>query len=395
MWIERLKNLNVKKKILYLIITVPICMVIGSILWICGEKNSKITVNFVDENGTKLLIKPITYTSKPWLPLFANTLNDSVPGYKLVRHNVFFNDKHQYVTLKFKAKNFDDEMDNLNRAKYIATTFQPMTVPIKNGWQADPYNLSRTYHGEKTGKDSLRIIYSDDGKDWKFLHISYPKINIRDPHITKIGNFWYIIYTKGLIRTKDFKNWERVPWAHSEYFTNKYEWAPEFVKDKYGNYKVVMSGWSRQDNDMANYISDIDVRTGKIANNWRRIQGDFSGNNIDANITYYHGRYIMFYKSYNTEKIMMSVSKKLEGPYKSKELSIDNGNKSVEAPEAVIENGKIRLYYDTYMVNSKGTTVFKGIHYIESNNVSGLKWTSPHQIKAPFVVRHFGIYKQK
>jgi hypothetical protein len=372
-------------------------ILIGFLLMYWSGKRSAITVHFVDQNGTLLKVKDKTYYSKPYLLLSTSTLEKEVPGYTPLKKFIFFNKSNRKISLKFKAKDFTKEVRSFKRAKYVAATFQPMKASIHHGFQLDPFNTARTYEGNKTGKDSLRLIYSNDGVNWKKMNISYPKLNVRDPSIRKINGYWYIVYTKGLIRTKNFKHWEKIPWKHSKIFVNHLEWAPEFFRDKTGNYHIIMAANSVNTHNFHLYVSDFNEKTGHITNNWQAIKGkDLPVNMIDGNLTYYHGKYILFYKNEDVarNKLTMAVSRNYLGPYHSKTLKVNLGSYvSAEGLEAQFYKNKIRLYVDPYKVNKAGESMYNGVHFTEER-IGSNNWTKLRPINAPFIVRHFGILKQ-
>lgn len=375
-----------------------IIFIVGLFLYVNLSKKTTITVNFVDENGTKLLVNSVKYYGVPHTLLGSKQLEKKVPGYTPTKSFIFFNNKNRKITLKFKSKNYKKEFSDFNKAKYVAATFQPMTVTAKNGFQSDPYNTARTYNGKKTGKDSLRLIYSNDGVKWKKLHVSYPRLNVRDPSIVKIHGYWYIVYTKGLVRTKDFKHWEKIKWPHSKIFVNHFEWAPEFFKDAKGKYHIIMAGRSTTTGNFQLYVSDFNKENGHILNNWKSITGTNLPNNmIDGNLTYHNGKYVLFYKNEDVEtnKLTRATADNYLGPYKSETLNVDlKGYDGSEGLEAILSGNTTRLYVDTYKFNKSGQTIYDGVHYTKEIGQKNT-WTKLSPIKAPFIVRHFGILKVK
>lgn len=392
-----LKEQTVMKKIGAILL---LCLFLLGMYFSFGKK-SKIIVSFVDENGTKLVVDSKSYTGRVGMLLLPKKLEREVPGYTPTKKLIFFKSKNQTLTLKFKSKNYKKEIKSLKEAKYVGATFQPMTVEVKHGWQQDPYNTARVYDGRKTGKDSLRVLYSNDGINWKKLNVSYPKVNLRDPSIAKINGYWYIIYTKGLVRTKDFRKWEHLKWNHANEFVNRYEWAPEFVRDKFGKWHVVMAGMSKVTRNFQLYISNFDPQTGEVANDWQKIVLSNAPNNaIDANIQYANGKYILFYKNEDlaTNKIAMATSDNLLGPYDSKQQNIDLGQNHIgaEGPEALISGKDMTLYIDTYQFRgdprNNNNVYYDGLHF--TRLING-KWTNLSKVNAPILIRHFSIWRNE
>lgn len=60
-----------------------------------------------------------------------------------------------------------------------------------------------------------------------------------------LKNEYFIIYTRGLLATKDFEHWRTIPWHKDSRFISSQEWAPEFVTAKNGKKFVVMSAVNR------------------------------------------------------------------------------------------------------------------------------------------------------
>ena len=229
-----------KLKHKYLIILLSLVLIISLtflfIKW--NNHTSTVVIHYVDQNGTSVSYDKVK-TSKTGLLLKLKPFNKNVPGYSKVAQQqsyLIFPFKYREYNFAYRPMHINKQIKQLHKSKYIASTFQPMSVAPKNGKQSDPFNLARNYEGQ-SGRDSLRIIYSQDGLKWKQLKTNYPKINVRDPSITKIGNYWYVIFTHGLVRTKDFKHWKTLNWQYTKKFKN--EWAPEFFKDKTGKYHII------------------------------------------------------------------------------------------------------------------------------------------------------------
>ena len=371
-------------------------IIISVFFFLMVQPTSSIRVSFVDQNNAKLRVKGKMYHSKRYWPLRSSKLEKEVPGYKMAEKKIFFKKENRRIVVRFMPKNYRQEISNFDKANYIAATFQPMKVSPKGGYQSDPYNTARTYSGDKTGQDTLRLLYSNDGKSWKRLHISSPRLNIRDPSIIKVKKYWYIVYTKGLLRTKDFKKWDKISWPHSSMFVNHFEWAPEFFKDKHNRIHVIMAGRSVKTNNFQLYISDFDQEKGKIKNNWKLLSGkDFPSNMIDGNLTYYNGHYVLFYKNEDVSKNKMTIatSDNYLGPYVSHALNIDlRKYAGAEGIEAVLNGNQTRLYFDPYKFNKNGQSIYNGVHYAEWSEKN--KWSNIKEIKAPFIVRHFGILQK-
>lgn len=285
-----------------------------------------------------------------------------------------------------KYKPTANPLREVKAAKYIGVTFQPTTVPIVNGSQMDPFILSRTYEGKKTGRDTLRILVGNSYNKYRVLSANYPAINIRDPSIMKDRGTYYIIYTRGLISTTDFNHWHQIKWPASKEYDYLQDWAPEFVAAKNGSNYVVMSVCKK--GAVKHQIAITSFNNGHIGKKWSLISGNIPSNAIDPNIQYANGKYYLFCKDERVRKIVMGTSNKLNGPYKVERLAFDSSRYgSIEGPEALIENNKIRLTFDTYNTETNGVTIFHGLHYVERNIIGG-KWSKMKRIQSPIVTRH-------
>lgn len=294
------------------------------------------------------------------------------------------------ISIRYTPMSENKEINKIKNSKYLGVTFQPMTVKPKDGTQLDPFPLSRTYSGE-TGRDTLRIVYSNNGLFWKKAKINYPVENIRDPSIKKIGHNYYIIYTHGILKTDDFKNWDILSWKYSKRFSN--EWAPEFVKTKNNKYYVIMAASQKGSNKFHLYYSSFNKQNGEIKNNWKLIEGnDFPNNMIDGHIDFKNGHYYLWYKDENTKTLNVATSIYFNKGYKIMNNNIPKSFDGVEGPETLwINSNRIILYFDTYDLPE---AKFHGIHYTESSD-GGKHWTNVKKIRSDFIVRHFEPIQNK
>lgn len=287
----------------------------------------------------------------------------------------------------------DNPLKMVKKAKYIGVTFQPTTVPIEHGTQKDPFILSRNYDGLQSGRDTLRILVGNSYNKLHVLSANYPALSVRDPSIIKDGKTYYIIYTRGLISTTDFSHWKQIKWPAIPGNDYSQDWAPEFVKAKNGKMYVVMSvckkGMSKH------YLAITTFNNGKIGQKWTRLTGNIPANAIDPDIQYSNGRYYLFCKNESVRKLVMGTSNSVTGPYKVTPVKFDSSKyDSIEGPEALIENNRIKLAFDTYDTEKDGTTIFHGLHYVEKS-IGGDRWSPIHKIQSSIVTRHGQIILNK
>lgn len=286
-------------------------------------------------------------------------------------------------------------LNKVKSAKYIGVTFQPTTVPIIKGSQMDPFNLSRNYSfdSRKTGRDTLRILIGNSWNKLQVLNANYPAINVRDPSILKEKNRYYIIYTRGLISTLDFKHWQKYKWPAIPGFDYHQDWAPEFVTDKNGDHFVTMSVCKKGDSHHQLVITTF--HNGLIGKHWNEIKGNLPSNVIDPNIQYYNGQYYLFCKNEKSKELLMGTSNNVKGPFLIRKVNIDSSKyDALEGPEALINHNKIMLMFDTYNLGKDDSATFGGLHYVE-RNLTGKTWSKMKTIQCPIVTRHGQIIRNK
>lgn len=377
--------MKLSKKLTYVIVILDLfCVAIGAYLWL--NHSSTIVVRYVDANGTSVTYDKVIKT-KSFILKDVSKYYKKIDGYSLEpkKTNFVFTPLHSKVlTLTYKPKDSKGQISKFLNSHYYGVTFQPMSVPEKNGVQLDPFNLNRKYEGDKSGRDSLRLIYSDNGINWSKVAINYPKINVRDPSMAHIGNGWFIVYTHGLIKTNDFVHWQKINWTYSKKFTN--EWAPEFIQDANKKWYVVESA-SNDNNKFQLYISDFNPLTGTIINNWKRITGiNMPKNMIDGHIDYENGEYYLWFKDEDTKKLKLAKSDELKSNYNVTDINANINFDGIEGPETVwTDSNKVRLYFDTYDLPE---ATFHGVHYVESDD-GGYTWSNTNKLISKEIIRHF------
>ncbi|WP_283576497.1 family 43 glycosylhydrolase [Limosilactobacillus oris] len=333
----------------------------------------KTTLRFITANGASIRTDQATRLAKVPFRLY-------IQGYKLRKIQY---DRRSHVLLA-KYAVAKDPLHQVQQAKYIGVTFQPTTVPIVKGGQQDPFILSRSYdNGQASGRDTLRILLGNQYGTFKVLSANYPAVNVRDPSIMKQGQTYYVIYTRGVLSTTNFKSWKQYRWPAIPEFEFSQDWAPEFVSGPNRERFVVMSAKRKEGNSHQLYVTSFSK--GKVGTDWKSITGNLPANVIDPDIQYANGRYYLVCKNENTRRLLLGSSKNLTGPYHMQKLHLDGLKyESVEGPEMLIHNGKIKLMFDTYNNNP---ATFYGLHYTEGN-IDGNRWSKVKKIQSPIVTRH-------
>lgn len=186
----------------------------------------RVIIRSVDENGASISFDNNTR-------LFYLLSASHQKGYRLKKFQIYSSENMIIETFVPKKP----PLSVIKKAKYVGVTFQPTVVPYSSKSQKDPFILSRNYDSNTSARDTLRILEGNKFNDCHILSANYPAISVRDPSIVKIGNKYFIIYTRGLLCTKDFNHWKKLPWHKDKEFNYSQDWAPEFVNKQY----VVMS----------------------------------------------------------------------------------------------------------------------------------------------------------
>lgn len=249
----------------------------------------------------------------------------------------------------------------------------------------------------------LRVLTSNDGIKWQKLATTYPKMQFRDGSIYKYHHTYFIIYTTGLMKTTDFQHWTRLSWPVS---WRKFHsvWAPEFYTTENHRVGVIVSAESRKFSDNQHfklYTAKFDPKKESVGKQWHKLTGDgLSTSAIDPNLTYYQGKYHLWYANNCVDgnrdsRLELAVSDYPDRGYHKVATNVNRNRLGVqyEAPELerVITNHKKRwvLYQDPY--NSDGYRY--GITYAVMGK-DELHWSNFKKISAKIKVRHFGILAQ-
>ncbi|WP_260201255.1 hypothetical protein [Lactiplantibacillus pentosus] len=186
---------RIKRSVYYsLLMIVSILVVV--MVW-RANLTGTVIINSVDENGTALVA-----SKKVIAPV--NTVRHikatKIPGYtpesKVI--NASFSMTGNSYNVVYQPKK-DDSFQHLVNAKYIGVSSQDVTTNSSKNIQAVPFGNTM---------NRLRVVYGENGHNWKTLNVNYPNLEIQDPTITKFGQYWFITYTGGVIRTADFMSWQ-------------------------------------------------------------------------------------------------------------------------------------------------------------------------------------------
>lgn len=364
-----------KKKLFWLLaLVILLCLIVVGL--------HRTTIRYVDRYGASIAPDKQTRVVKAPFEL-------RMAGYRFKK--IHYSHRQHLLVSQYTPQN--SPLTLVRRAKYIGVTFQPTTVPVINHAQQDPFNLSRSYHGLQSGRDTLRILIGDSYNRYRVLSANYPAVNVRDPSIIRQGHKYYIIYTRGLMSTNDFEHWKQEKWPAISGNDYLQDWAPEFVKAQNGQIHVVMSICRKGSNE--HHLAITSFTNGKIGTKWTRLTGNLPANTIDPDIQYADGRYYLVCKNERTRKLILGISNNINGPYQVRQIKINSAKfESAEGPEALIEKHQIRVSFDTYRIQRDGSAIFYGWHYIEKN-LNDKKWSRVRKVNGPIVFRHGQIILNK
>jgi hypothetical protein len=155
---------------------------------------------------------------------------------------------------------------------------------------------------------------------------------VRDPSITKIGEYYYIVYTV-------------IDWGTGDFYK---VWAPAFYTEGDNTYIIINANESEEDQNFQSYILQYDAEEHALSE-VRKLEG-LPANVIDAQIYKTDGMYYVFYKNEDTKYIELACASNLTGVYEIVGQADWAGwGNSLEGPALIqLENGTYRLYMDNY-----------------------------------------------
>lgn len=214
----------------------------------------------------------------------------------------------------------------VQHAKYVYFGFDPSLATPSNIWKAIPI-----------------LMKSDDAITWNYISYLPQLGNLRDGHISHIGNYYYLWGTLSLFKTEDFINFTEIsvePLNNSSYTDI---WAPEMFEDKEGNWHVIYTATAN--NSRLTFVADFDMTTDTLSNAYQPVNLP-TKSGIDPTLHIINGKYYLQTSSSPNAKVFVSSNSYLEG-YSLLDTNIVGGATSwYEAPEWLIDNDTIYMYQD-------------------------------------------------
>lgn len=243
----------------------------------------------------------------------------------------------------------------------------------------------------------LRLVGSDDGFNWFTIkqYDDVPELqNLRDPCLTKMGEYYYLICTGGLFRTKDFDTFEKLDYSIDDgSFANV--WAPEFFQDVNANWHIIYAGnqlGNTNTSAFSMYVADFDPITGVTSNKHQPVNGPWQvALTIDPNITLRNGKYYLWISEWQILKLYTADN--YLGPYTEIPTDIHNSQltgMNEEGPEMIELNNKLILYDDPtdYSVTPSNNL---GVCYSVSDWNSLGTWSDRIKVTADFKIKQFKV----
>lgn len=237
------------------------------------------------------------------------------------------------------------------------------------------------------GETGAHLAGSQNGFDWQALEASVlkptPGMLIRDPHLTRFGEEFVMVFTTGwwgtdfgIATTKDLTTWSeirRIP-VMAETPGTLNVWAPESVVDpKTGELIVFWSstvtgkfveterkegdldGQGRPLNHRFYYSTSADLKTFSAP----KLLWDPGFNCIDATMIEFRGQWVMIGKDETKapkpeKRLFVATAPHPLGPWTMLKQRITGSDHWAEGPTAVEVDGKLRVYYDRYIDNRWG-----------------------------------------
>lgn len=366
-----------KKTLFFLLLLVTIT------IWFINIQSPKqtIRVDYVDGNKTKIAVSKVLQRKHSLLPIVIVAKKFS--GYSPNTKILFIFQNTQRVTFKYSPKH-KDLVRFLNQKKYVATAFQVIDRKTVNGTQMDSFD------------DRLRIIYSENGKNWRRLAANYPKRSIRDPSMIRVGKWWYMIATNGnFMKTSDFSHWVKLKWNNG---TTKFGaiWAPSFFVDKEGNVHIICAATYPNEGYFQLFVSDFDMGKGEMVGNWRRVTGGYLNQNnnsgvIDPHVAVVDNKYYLWCVRRDDTDLLLFKSDDGFTDFSNIDVKLTPQKKTsddaYEAPAIILRKKKIvQLYYDQY--RQEGTDFIYSGEHLRELNLENMSLSVFKRLKSDFLIRH-------
>lgn len=170
----------------------------------------------------------------------------------------------------------DSIIDKMKHYKYLYFGFDPAGENANDLWRA-----------------IACLCGSNDAIHWDLIaHLPQLGNYVRDGNIAVYDDWYYLVGTTFMYRTKDFQTFEELDVSFLKRDGYKDIWAPEFFTDLNGNWHVI---WCANNGSRHVYVADFDPEMGTTTNTWQQVDED---GGIDPHIWTHNGKYYLWIDGY-------------------------------------------------------------------------------------------------
>ncbi|AKP65323.1 MucBP domain-containing protein [Levilactobacillus koreensis] len=357
-----------------LIMTV-LLLVIGLIGYF--KSSSTMVVNFVDENGTPVTA-PLKTIGRPNSVYKLKAAH--IPGYTLTRTHYRF--RYAYGTSQQQVVYHPEvvaSLDKLLKAQYIGVSAQDVTTNTFNGVQSIPYDQS---------DNRLRVLYADKLNDWHTFSTNYPDVDIQDPTLFKLGEFWFITYTGGVLRSTDLSNWDLIKTNTSPRFQDII--APSLVHVDTKT-RMVFTAPAPKGHVLESFVAPFNDTTGQP--NLAKAQRIRGVDGASTSACLYKGQndYYLTYGGQASGIVYIKKSKTITGKYQLVRKIVPPKGSCYYAPTfALNEAGKVKgIVYSSYYYDESSDLAYNGA-FMQSTILTA---ATPVPLTGNFAFQKFGVIK--
>lgn len=326
-------------------------IVVAIMVW-HANLTGTVIINSVDQNGTMLaapkkVVAPINTVKH----IQATKIEGYTPNSQII-NAAFSNSQNEYNVVYQPKEN--DSFQHLVSSKYIGVSAQDVTTNSKSKIQSTPFESTN---------NRLRILYGKNSNSLKTLNINYPNTEIQDPSITKFGQYWFITYTGGVLRTADFTSWQEFKFPTSK----KYGWmySPSLIHSPAKKLSMVFTT-KKSKNIYQSYVAPfnyIDATPNfKKAQHLRGLDGAES-------VSIYNGgdKFYAIYTSRekNVGTVYIATSNKITTPFKVVKKIVPPSGTYYYAPTFVLaQDAKaVGITYSSYFYDESNDLSYSKSYY--------------------------------
>ncbi|MCH3922391.1 GDSL-type esterase/lipase family protein [Limosilactobacillus sp.] len=276
----------------------------------------------------------------------------------------------------------DSIIDKMKHYKYLYFGFDPAGENANDLWRA-----------------IACLCGSNDAIHWDLIaHLPQLGNYVRDGNIAVYDDWYYLVGTTFMYRTKDFQTFEELDVSFLKRDGYKDIWAPEFFTDLNGNWHVI---WCANNGSRHVYVADFDPEMGTTTNTWQQVDED---GGIDPHIWTHNGKYYLWIDGY-----WMYESDSYLGPFTEVKTNIQHpgidwtneGGKWKQTGtdwyegEATLQVGDTLYFYMDFINGEVPGVQDSGHMVVQSCKVDNLgSWTGQQRVVSDINMRHGSFLNQ-